>query len=643
MTRFLLTAALAPLGLLALDPTPAELKQYNGAAFGAFPVEYPSTPSGQSNAIKQFGEYTLGDIDGELGHIQSLGVNQVKTYAHAIWAPVTQYDQGLQQYIEGWNSIVSSPTSTTATTALGTLNNPFDNWSFITAGTKWVIPMATARGMNVFATANVSSGTLASSPTGVPATVDIKYRVNGSVKTMSVTTSGLSLPGGYTTYTSAHWDVELAIAAIANDRLQLSQPTSSTGSYAVSTLSGQNRTYVDALIIGNEVLSTGGMTATQVQHMVKFAKDRRTAYGLTVAELPITTCTNSLGNWQSMQSNVLPEIETFIVFNTYGLQFTSVAGTNQASPSGLSTSNPAKSVSDQVIANIQAFQTWLSGTAQSGLTVVVGEHGYPSETAASDPNNLFSNTHAAQYYCGDSSLSYKGALSAIAEQKVLCFFFEAFDEPWKDLAHPTDGAENYWGVAIASQSARRAPSNPYDPSTYDVWTYPQTYAQKTDYCSPFIPAQTLDSDGDGLTDNFEAQIINFHSNDAIAGFADVQPDDDFDNDGLTESQEHRLGTSPVSQDSDNDLFDDLKEVNFGSDPNDPRSLPITQELDVVLEYRFVTQVGYIYQVQYAVDGEYWEDVDSPVVGDGEVQTVIISLEGRESGSDHYRLRVSLAD
>ncbi|WP_309396175.1 hypothetical protein [Cerasicoccus maritimus] len=634
MRNLFFAGLLAPLSLLAIAPTPAELRQYNGAAFGAFPVEYPSTPSGQSTKIKAFGEYTLADIDGELGYIQSLGVNQVKTYAHAVWAPFGQYDQGLQQYIEGWNTINSNPNSTTAATPLGQLNNPFANWSFATVGTKWVIPLAAERGMEMFATANVSSGTLASSPTGVPATVDIKYRVKGTLKTMTVDTTG---------YTSAHWDVELALAAIANDRLTLTQPTTSTGSYSVATKSGQNRTYVKALIIGNEVLSTGGMTAAQVKTMVAFAKTRRDAYGLTKAELPITTCTNSLGNWQNMQSDVLPEIETYIVFNTYGMPFVSVGGTNQASPTGLSTTNPAKSVGDQVITNIQAFKAWLATTAQNGLTVVVGEHGYPSKTVASDPNDLFNNTHAGEYYCGSTSPAYEGVLNAIAEEGVLAFFFEAFDEPWKDLTYPTDGTENYWGVATVSQTERRVPSNIYDPSTYKVWEYPQSYAQKTNYCSPLLPASTRDTDGDGLTDDFEAQIVNARVDDGLLGYEHVQPGDDFDGDGLTEIQEHGLGTSPVSNDSDNDLFNDLTEVNFGSDPNDLRSLPVAQAAVSAFEFRFVSEAGYIYQVEYSPNLVIWEPVGSSVVGDGERQSIFVSTEGRSKNRENYRLGVSLAE
>lgn len=633
---------LSPLGLLAIDPTPADIQQYNGAAFGTFPVKYPSTPSGQANAIKLFAEYTLGDIGGELDYLKQQNVNKVKTYAHAVWSPVGAYGNGIQQFIERHNTINSDPTAAAAETALGLLNNPFEPWSSIMAGTQWVVPMAAAKGIDVYVTANVTSGTLAGVPSGMPASVDIKYRKGGQVKTVTVALTGLSLPGGYTSYTSAHWDIELALACIANDRLQFTQPTGSSGSYGVTTLSGSNHDYVKALLIGNEVLSTANLTADEVANMIEFAKDRRTAYGLTKAELPITTDTNSLGNWQKadMVSKVLPKIETYIFFNTYGMEFASISGTNQASPNGLSTTNPAKSVGDKVISNITAFQTWLSGTSYGSLQVVVGEHGYPSTTAASDPNSLFSTTNAAAYYCGSTSPAYDGVLKEIAKTGVLCFFFEPFDEPWKDQTYPNTGTESHWGFATVSQAARRVPSDLYNPATYKVWEYPQTYAQKANYCNPIIPSQSTDSDGDGLTDNFEAKIIRALEDDGIEDYSDVLPGGDFDGDGLIESDEQFYGTSPILRDSDGDLFTDKDEVDFGSDPTSPDSMPVNQEVMTAVEFRFNTLSGYVYQVQYSEDLENWTNIETPVVGDGDVHSLFISFEGRLKTRENYRLHIT---
>lgn len=638
------TLLLAPLAGLANTPTPADIRTYNGAAYGAFPVEYTVTPTGpaaQANNFKLFGEYTLGDIDGDLDFMLGQNITKVKTYAHVIWSPVTNYTQGLQQYIERWNTINTDPTAPAALTALEDLNNPFESWSGIPSGTKWIIPQAAAKHVNVYATANVINGTIASTPANMPATVDIKIRVNGVVQTVTVTPVNTSLPGGYTSYTSAHWDVELAIASAANDRLQLTQPANSGGSYGIAKLSGNNREYVQCLIIGNEVLSTGALTVTQVKDMVTFAKQRRDAYGLSVNDLPVTTSTNSLGNWRdtAMATDVLPLIEKFIFFNTYGMPFESVSGTNQAGVTGLSTSNPGQSVGNNVIANIQAFKTWLAGTAYPGLVIHVGEHGYPTGTAASDPNDLYNTTHANAYYQGKDA--YNGIFYDIAaEGDVVAFFFEIFNEPWKDTVFPTTGTENNWGIATASQETRRFPSNQFDPGTYDVWTYPESRSMKANFATPVLPANSADTDNDGLNDAIEDKVIGIDINDAITDYSHVSPSDDYDGDGLNELGEQNAGTDPTLADSDNDLFLDGDEVAFGSDPNSADSLPVTQVLSTALEFTFNTYNGLTYQVEYTEDFGTWNPIGDPVAGDGTDHSIFISFEGRSKNREQYRLGIT---
>lgn len=58
-----------------------------------------------------------------------------------------------------------------------------------------------------------------------------------------------------------------------------------------------------------------------------------------------------------------------------------------------------------------------------------------------------------------------------------------------------------------------------------------------------------DSDGDGLTDAFEQMIIDADPDDLFATFADINPADDFDGDGLANNAEHFAGTSPVDPNS----------------------------------------------------------------------------------------------
>jgi len=91
-------------------------------------------------------------------------------------------------------------------------------------------------------------------------------------------------------------------------------------------------------------------------------------------------------------------------------------------------------------------------------------------------------------------------------------------------------------------------------------------------------ATVVDTDGDGLPDSYEALIVDFDPDDDMAEVGDVQPGDDFDEDGSTNQNEFEMNTSPVDSDSDDDgyldgvesndeTFDDIAS-DTGTDPND---------------------------------------------------------------------------
>jgi len=86
----------------------------------------------------------------------------------------------------------------------------------------------------------------------------------------------------------------------------------------------------------------------------------------------------------------------------------------------------------------------------------------------------------------------------------------------------------------------------------------------------YDPALAGDSDSDGLDDNFEEAIINADPNDALITIADVLPGDDFDNDNLTNQEEHDLSprTDPTDSDSDGDTLSDGEEVSGELNPFD---------------------------------------------------------------------------
>jgi hypothetical protein len=72
----------------------------------------------------------------------------------------------------------------------------------------------------------------------------------------------------------------------------------------------------------------------------------------------------------------------------------------------------------------------------------------------------------------------------------------------------------------------------------------RTYASE-DEAGLAILAVSEDSDGDGLPDAWEQQIVDANPTDNILNIADVNPNDDFDHDGVSNQQEFLAGTSPT--------------------------------------------------------------------------------------------------
>ncbi len=106
--------------------------------------------------------------------------------------------------------------------------------------------------------------------------------------------------------------------------------------------------------------------------------------------------------------------------------------------------------------------------------------------------------------------------------------------------------------------------------------------EQTAGTDPLVPNGALDSDGDGLTDDYETTVTFTDPFDADSNSTATTPDEnddgiddgdaDFDNDGLTNIQEQALGTDPLDADSDDDTLTDGFEVNSTkTDPQDTDS------------------------------------------------------------------------
>ena len=87
-------------------------------------------------------------------------------------------------------------------------------------------------------------------------------------------------------------------------------------------------------------------------------------------------------------------------------------------------------------------------------------------------------------------------------------------------------------------------------------------------------AAVLDSDGDGIPDDWETQngLNPFDSADAAK---------DLDNDGLTNLREYNLGTNPQARDTDGDGVSDGLEVTTGTDPLNPLSYNLAAVLSSI--------------------------------------------------------------
>jgi exo-beta-1,3-glucanase (GH17 family) len=83
--------------------------------------------------------------------------------------------------------------------------------------------------------------------------------------------------------------------------------------------------------------------------------------------------------------------------------------------------------------------------------VHIGELGWSTVS-----NELYGNngTHAADEY--KQALFFKKIREWTIKEKISCFYFEAFDEPWKDSQNNPNGSENHFGLFTVDGKAKYA-------------------------------------------------------------------------------------------------------------------------------------------------------------------------------------------
>lgn len=91
----------------------------------------------------------------------------------------------------------------------------------------------------------------------------------------------------------------------------------------------------------------------------------------------------------------------------------------------------------------------------------IGETGWAS--VSSDYYGS-SGTHAADEY--KQALYYQKISAWTQSQNIACFFFEAFDESWKDAEHP-NGSENHFGLIRTDGKVKYALWDSFDTGAFD--------------------------------------------------------------------------------------------------------------------------------------------------------------------------------
>jgi hypothetical protein len=140
----------------------------------------------------------------------------------------------------------------------------------------------------------------------------------------------------------------------------------------------------------------------------------------------------------------------------------------------------------------------------------------------------------------------------------------------------------------------------------------------------------VDSDGDGLPDSWERDLIDFDNDDGLGSLADVKPGDDSDGDGMSNLSEYIAGT-------------------YAFDRSDSLKLEVKKITEGVARLEFVTLPGRTYRIKSSRDFETWLDQPFSTQATGEnsaahlrgdeVTALSVYVEVGESKDTFFKLHV----
>lgn len=117
----------------------------------------------------------------------------------------------------------------------------------------------------------------------------------------------------------------------------------------------------------------------------------------------------------------------------------------------------------------------------------------------------------------------------------------------------------------------------------------------------------VDSDGDGLPDQWEQNLLDSDQSGRLHNLGDVNPDDDLDKDGLTNLQEFQLGTWAI-------------------DPKDGLRLDIDRLENGNAVLRFPSVRGRTYSIQSSTDMKSWKPTAFSTATGGAAATRLVAAE-----------------